>query len=251
MREENRGTDMLDKSVPTPLYAQLKEKLAAQIRCGRLAVGGQIPAENELMARFVVSRETVRKAIALLVSEGYLVKRRGIGTFVQGTSPSMGFEPLISLDASLHARGVNPHNVVVCQKTVVPDAGLLAQLRWRSPEACIYIRRIRYAESAPIGIEDSWFSREFLRVWQRCDLTGSLARIIIEDLGVEIVRIEQTIVPRVAQAAERKLLELPAKSRVLQLDRWILIRGRSTPFYTLRLVIPATLYTIQVAGAIP
>ncbi len=235
---------MLDKTSPMPLYAQLKEELAAHIKHGDLSVGDQIPTESELMEQFDVGRATVREAVSLLVNEGYLVKHRGTGTFVRGKQPSMGFEPLISLDASLHARGVTPHNVVVRQKTFIPTAGLLPQLRWTVPEPCIYIRRIRYAESAPIAVEDSWFSQEFLHVWQKCDLTGSLSRIIIEDLGIEIVRIEQVVVPRPSLPEERRLLELQGRVRILQMDRWIYIRGRDTPFYTLRLIIPTALCSL-------
>ncbi|MBN8218176.1 MAG: GntR family transcriptional regulator [Spirochaetes bacterium] len=46
---------------------------------GRLT---QIPPENELCQRFQVSRVTVRGAIEGLVKDGYLIPRRGIGTFI-------------------------------------------------------------------------------------------------------------------------------------------------------------------------
>ncbi|HWQ21872.1 MAG TPA: GntR family transcriptional regulator [Clostridia bacterium] len=233
---------MLNKQSHMPLYVQLKDELAGRIKHGAMKVGSQIQTESELMKQYGVGRATVREAVALLVSEGYLVKRQGIGTFVCNLQPSMGFEPLISLTASLRARGVNPRNVVTISERFVPGAELLAQLRWSTPETCTHVRRIRYAESAPIAVEDSWFSHEFQDVGEKYDLTGSLSRIIIEDLKVDIARIDQVIVPRLPSSEEKSLLEFQGDARVLQMDRWIYIVGRETPFYTLRFIVPTDIY---------
>jgi GntR family transcriptional regulator len=235
---------MLDKQSHMPLYVQLKDELADCIKCGTMLVGSQIQTEPELMKQYGVGRATVREAVALLVNEGYLVKRQGIGTFVSNRQPSMGFEPLISLTTSLRARGVNPRNVIVTNEKFVPGPELLRQLRWTAPETCTHVRRVRYAESAPIAVEDSWFSHEFQNVGERFDLTGSLSTIIIEDLKVDITRIDQVIIPRLPSPEEKTLLDLQGGARVLQMDRWIYIVGRETPFYTLRFIVPTSIYSL-------
>jgi GntR family transcriptional regulator len=48
----------------------------------QLGVGDAIPSERQLSADLGVSRLTVRAALDDLVREGYLVRRRGSGTFV-------------------------------------------------------------------------------------------------------------------------------------------------------------------------
>jgi len=235
---------MLDKQSHMPLYAQLKDELADCIKHGTISVGSQIQTEAELMKQYGIGRATVREAVALLVNEGYLVKRQGIGTFVSNRQPSMGFEPLISLTTSLRARGVNPRNVIVTNEKFVPGPELVTQLRWTAPETCTHVRRVRYAESAPIAVEDSWFSHEFQNVGERFDLTGSLSAIIIEELKVDIARIDQVIVPRLPSPEEKTLLDLQGGARVLQMDRWIYIIGRETPFYTLRFIVPTSIYSL-------
>jgi GntR family transcriptional regulator len=236
---------MLDKRSHMPLYVQLKDELADCIKHGTMLVGSQIQTEAELMKQYRVGRATVREAVALLVNEGYLVKRQGIGTFVSNRQPSMGFEPLISLTTSLRARGVNPRNVIVCHEKSIPGSELLIQLRWTAPETCTHVRRVRYAESAPIAVEDSWFSHEFQDVGERFDLTGSLSRIIIEQLKVDITRIDQIIIPRLPSPEEKTLLDLQGDARVMQMDRWIYIVGRETPFYTLRFIVPTSIYSLE------
>ena len=235
---------MLDKQSHMPLYAQLKDELADCIKRGTMPVGSQIQTEPELMKQYGVGRATVREAVALLVNEGYLVKRQGIGTFVSNRQPSMGFELLISLTTSLRARGVNPRNVIVTNEKFVPGPELVTQLRWTAPETCTHVRRVRYAESAPIAVEDSWFSHEFQNVGERFDLTGSLSTIIIEELKIDITRIDQVIIPRLPSPEEKTLLDLQGGARVLQMDRWIYIVGRETPFYTLRFIVPTNIYSL-------
>ena len=64
------------------LYARVETVLASEITHGHLKVGDQLPTEDSLIARFGVSRITVRWAIQNLVSRGLVEIRRGKGTFV-------------------------------------------------------------------------------------------------------------------------------------------------------------------------
>ena len=72
----------MSASEPTPLYYQVKRRLRDRITSGRYPAGAQIPPEGTLEREFGVSRTTVRKAVEELVDEGFLLRRRGVGTFV-------------------------------------------------------------------------------------------------------------------------------------------------------------------------
>ena len=62
-----------------PLYYQLKEIFLDKIENELLKEGDMIPSENELQQIYDVSRATVRKAIQLLVNEGFMEKKKGRG----------------------------------------------------------------------------------------------------------------------------------------------------------------------------
>ena len=47
-------------------YYGLMEDLKEQILKGEIQVGDKLPSENELSARYQVSRQTVRKALSIL-----------------------------------------------------------------------------------------------------------------------------------------------------------------------------------------
>ena len=65
-----------------PVYVQIRESLRSDIIQGALKRGEQLPSENELAARYNVSRMTIRQSTEDLVDEGLLYRRHGVGTFV-------------------------------------------------------------------------------------------------------------------------------------------------------------------------
>lgn len=66
----------------TPLQAQLADQLREAIRAGRLEAGNRIPSSRRLAEVLRLDRNLVVIAFETLLSEGYLVARRGSGTFV-------------------------------------------------------------------------------------------------------------------------------------------------------------------------
>jgi GntR family transcriptional regulator/MocR family aminotransferase len=76
----------LDRSARRPLRAQLEDGLREAVRSGRLRAHTRVPATRALATDLGVSRRLVVDAYAQLLAEGYLVARRGAGTFVAGAA---------------------------------------------------------------------------------------------------------------------------------------------------------------------
>lgn len=68
-------------------YFEIYEYLKNKILKGEFLSGEKIPSENELKTFFQVSRNTVRRAIDILASEGLLSSVHGKGVFVLEKSP--------------------------------------------------------------------------------------------------------------------------------------------------------------------
>ena len=66
----------------TSIYLQIAEMLENDILRGVLEEEGQVPSTNELARAYSINPATAAKGINLLVDEGILYKRRGIGMFV-------------------------------------------------------------------------------------------------------------------------------------------------------------------------
>jgi GntR family transcriptional regulator len=65
-----------------PLFFQIAERLSEEIADGVLSEGERVPSTNELAAYYRINPATAAKGISLLIDEGLLEKRRGIGMFV-------------------------------------------------------------------------------------------------------------------------------------------------------------------------
>jgi GntR family transcriptional regulator len=235
---------MIDKRGPVPLYIQLKNELLDNIRRQVWPEGAQIPTEQAMMARYGVGRATIRQAVSLLESEGYLKKRHGIGTFVMRSQPSFGFEPLISLTYSLEAKGIHAKNVIVEKGVSEADDKLRARMKTRE-KRLFYMRRLRYAEGTPIAIENSYFIEAFGEIESQHDLTGSLAKLLLKELGVTIAKVEQVIVPRPPTPQEMQVFGIGEEIPVLDMERWIYVQGAPQPYYYLNFVIPSNIYSLS------
>jgi GntR family transcriptional regulator / MocR family aminotransferase len=85
----NSGGELLvelDRSASRSLRAQLEDGLREAVRGGRLPAHARLPPTRALASDLGISRRLVVDAYSQLLAEGYLVARRGAGTFVAATA---------------------------------------------------------------------------------------------------------------------------------------------------------------------
>jgi 2-aminoadipate transaminase len=80
--------DPLDQNSESPLYRQLYEQIARQIRSGKLPKGERLPATRELAGLVGLNRTTVSAAYEILETEGLISGQVGRGSFVTASSAS-------------------------------------------------------------------------------------------------------------------------------------------------------------------
>ncbi|MCL1948939.1 MAG: GntR family transcriptional regulator [Turicibacter sp.] len=71
-----------DFNSAVPIYLQVAEQLEAGILQRIFPEGSQVPSTTEISKTFKINPTTVLKGVNLLVEEGILEKRRGVGMFV-------------------------------------------------------------------------------------------------------------------------------------------------------------------------
>jgi|SRR5690606_9745897 len=65
-----------------PIYQQIAERIKQEILSGALQGGDQVMSTNQYATFYRINPATVAKGFQVLVAEGVLQKRRGIGMFV-------------------------------------------------------------------------------------------------------------------------------------------------------------------------
>jgi DNA-binding GntR family transcriptional regulator len=145
----------LNRVSAEPLYLQIAQLMAALIQMrGSLAVGKLLPSEVQVAARLRVSRPTVRQAMAHLLSQGLILRRRGLGTFVAPLKlehdVSHGFD-----DDMQAARHSVEYKLLSWEKVTSP--GLVAAIFGTvGAERCYWLRRTRSIEGRIIGVEERY-----------------------------------------------------------------------------------------------
>jgi DNA-binding transcriptional regulator YhcF (GntR family) len=65
-----------------PIFLQIAERIEEDILTGRLAEEEQAPSTNQFAALYQINPATAAKGVSLLVDQGILYKRRGLGMYV-------------------------------------------------------------------------------------------------------------------------------------------------------------------------
>ncbi|MCH1624384.1 GntR family transcriptional regulator [Ferdinandcohnia quinoae] len=65
-----------------PIFLQISERIEDDIIEGGLSEESQVPSTNQFAAFYKINPATAAKGVNLLVDEGILYKKRGIGMFV-------------------------------------------------------------------------------------------------------------------------------------------------------------------------
>lgn len=139
-----------------PLVEQVILELLADIDRGEFVrSNGMLPSEAELTQRFSVSRATVRDALSQLEATGVVIRRQGIGTFV---NPFLSKHPAALQDwfeeahgfvDSLRSMGRNPD--VLIHRAAIEAAGEMAShLQLRPEDPVIVIEKVITSLGVPL-----------------------------------------------------------------------------------------------------
>lgn len=73
----------IDPGSDVPLFVQIAEQIEDDVFTGVYVEGDRVPSTNELSALLGINPHTVLKGMNILVDEGIIYKRRGMGMYVQ------------------------------------------------------------------------------------------------------------------------------------------------------------------------
>jgi GntR family transcriptional regulator len=184
-----------------------------------LDVGAAIPSERHLSADLGVSRLTVRAALDDLVRDGYLVRRRGSGTFVAQPKVPKGMDAS-SFSEDMRARGLTPASRTIDLK-VVPAGARLGRLLHVSPsEPIVIARRLRLADGEPMAIELLHVRSSLVPGLTAHDLeANSFYDLLADRYSIRIAGGTQTVEPTVTSEEESSSLGVPLHSPALLFER--------------------------------
>ncbi len=199
-------------------YYQVKEILQRSIEAGEYKPGDRLPAEQTLCERFGVSRITVRKALDLLVREGFIYRERGRGTFAT-VPPLKQPAQIISFTEELKRLGLKPSTKVLKAEILSGRKKIAQYLSLNAEEEIVLIKRLRLANGEPIGIETSYLPHKLFPNILSEDLSSSLIEITREKYSLSLRRATQRVKAIAILRKEAALLGIKPGSPVLYFER--------------------------------
>ncbi len=209
-------------SHPTPRQEkrqQLRRKLQELLR--QSADGARLPPERELAERLGVARETLRRALDELQSDGLLERRQGAGTFVAGHS---WLKPLLlrSFSEDMRERGLTPSSELLSCRTLRADAKVALKLKRVPGSPVIELRRLRLASGEPMALEVACLPLDRLPGFDPTALVGeSLYDQLASRWQIAVRNAAQEIQATVLDEDEAARLDVAPYSPALLVERQV------------------------------
>ncbi|MBC1483289.1 GntR family transcriptional regulator [Listeria sp. FSL L7-1485] len=179
----------------------------------------QLPFEKDLCKAYNASRITIRKAMDILVNEGYIYKRRGSGSYVKDIEPKEFTHS--TLLENFNGREITTE---VIDFTVIKSPDDIAQkLKLSSSEFVYDIYRLRKKNDQPIAIERSFMPIQLIQGMRLDVLADSVYTFMEEELSLTPKSIHRSIRASRPSKLEGKWLQVDWNYPLLEIEQTVFL----------------------------
>ncbi len=171
-----------------PLYKQIADDLIAKINSGVYKENELIPKEVDLAEKYYkVSRPTIRKAIELLVRDGYLERKKRKGTIVKRQKIVSEFTQMIqSYDDEMLKKGLKPKTVVLFFNKDEATEEVAEHLQINEGDPVYKLIRLRYAGGNPCVLVTTYLPFDRLPDLSNIDFSQRRLYSVLAENGMPI-----------------------------------------------------------------
>lgn len=142
---------MVVKTDQRHLYVQVIERLKEDIDSGVFKENERFPSEFELARSLGVSRATLREALRVLEEEKVIVRKHGVGTFVNPRPLfTSGIEQLSSVSSMICDAGMVPGTIFMEVQEDLPNEEMIGKFDCEANDSLVTIKRVRTADGEPV-----------------------------------------------------------------------------------------------------
>jgi GntR family transcriptional regulator len=207
-----------------PLYLQIADDLRDQILRQELQPGQRLLSEQALMGAYDASRQTVRKAIAVLKAEGLLDAAQGRGVFVRtkapllrrlslrewetGPSGGFSFERQDGRASAEREGGRAPAAAAVASRLGIREGDEVIVWRWRV-----------LSDDRPLMLAATYLPAAGREQARQPEMPEDLYRCLADEPGFRVGRLTEHVASRMPQPDEARALDLGPGTPVVLITR--------------------------------
>jgi GntR family transcriptional regulator len=197
---------------------ELADRIREEIVAGSFA-SGSLPGEQSLTAAYGASRNTVRDALRLLVAEGLLVRRPGLGTRVATRKFAHSLDRLAGLAETLTQQGTILNEIRVARWEPA-SATVARRLGIGHGAAVFYLERLRLLDGEPLSLDSSYVTADIGISLVGADLRSRDVFALIEEIAAMPLGTAEVSLQAVnAEPGIAEVLGIPAGEAVFAVDR--------------------------------
>ncbi len=213
------------------VYNHLRQRLLE----GHYPPGFRLPAESDLAKSLNVSRVSLRAALQRLELEGYIERKRGVGTFVIDRHPlhiEAGIEKLISMSDVIRSRGHVPGTGETEIFTQPADEEIAARLGTTVGVPVTVVNRVRTIDGEPIFWDSNCFLSQYFPPTISVEAIGeSLFTFVEQKLGMHISHAVARLLPAQVDAYLAPKLKVPEGTLLIKLAQVHYLKDNTPVWY--------------------
>lgn len=189
------------------IYRDLKEKIEEE----QYTYQEMLPSEHVLIAQYGCSRNTVRRALSELASEGYVQSMQGKGVRNIYQPVDQNAYTVGGIETFKEATIRNQRSSVtrVLQFTeLLADSRIEKRTGFRKGTELFYIQRLRILEGKPLILDHNYFLRELMPGLTPKIAEGSVYEYLEGELGINIVTSKRTLTVEHVTQVDEKYIDL-------------------------------------------
>jgi DNA-binding GntR family transcriptional regulator len=209
-----------------PLYSQIRQEIEQDILDKKLVPGDRLPSEDELAAKFGVSRMTARRAIDQLVSRDRLRRIQGQGTFVaeQPSQPQSGGITRWSFERI--DQGHDMTQKILQVEELSPSLRVTNALRTIPSETVARITGLLCLDNEPLGYYIDHIPKLLVPTIDDWELgNDTLPNFLARQCGLEFGKVAERVRAVPADEDAIELLGVEAGSPLLYVDSLIFLKS--------------------------
>ncbi len=189
-------------------YLTIYNEILNKIETNKIQSGEKLSSENEMMKEYNVSRDTIRKALNLLESNGYIQKVKGKGSFVLDINkfdfPVSGLTSFKELSTKM---GVESNTLVKELKLIKPNNFLIKQLNLSKNDEVWKVIRVREIDNKKIILDKDFFNKKYVPLLTKNICENSIYEYLENELGLKISFAKKEITMQQATDEDKAYLD--------------------------------------------
>lgn len=215
-------------------YKDIAEDIRQKIINQEYTFGQKLPYEYVLCMSYHCNKETMKKALEILVKEGLIIRRRGAGTFVKDYDPTDNVNSMFARGLTAKYKGLKEVTSDVVEFEVVPsDEFLSKKLQIEVGDFVYHIIRVRYLDKKPYLIDISYMPISIIPNLKVEHLKGSIYEYIEKVLKLKIQSCHLTINAALSTSLEQQYLHLKEGEPYIQEEQVSYLSNGAIFEYTL------------------